>query len=94
MHNGNSLKGAGSSSRISAKFEKSEGEPPLDSPNAITPSTLPAQLEINQEEVEEEEDDRFLFLDTSELHTASGFTCLVYLRIAFLDSKLLCIRVE
>ncbi|KAB1202263.1 hypothetical protein CJ030_MR8G010097 [Morella rubra] len=67
VHNGNSLKGAGSSSRISAKFEKSEGEPPLDSPNAITPSTLPAQLEINQEEVEEEEDDSFLIFPQVEL---------------------------
>ncbi|XP_018843565.2 uncharacterized protein LOC109008070 [Juglans regia] len=56
-HNGVSLNRAGSSSSIRAKFDKFQGE---DSPNTITPSTLPAQPEIIQEDVEEEDDDSCL----------------------------------
>ena len=61
-HNGISLHKAGSSSKICAKFDKFQGETPLDSleVEAVTPSTLPAQPQIVQEEVEE--DDRFCFL--------------------------------
>lgn len=62
-HNGISLHKAGSSSRICAKFDKFQGEPPLDSVEAVTPSTLSAQPQTIQEEVEveeEEEDDSCL----------------------------------
>ena len=66
-HNGISLHKAGSSSKICAKFDKFQGEPPLDSVEAVTPSTLSAQPQTFQEEVEveeeeEEEDDRFSLL--------------------------------
>lgn len=63
-YNGISLSRAGSSSRICAKFDNFEGEPAQDSPKAISPSTLPAEPQAIQEEVEEEEADRFGFLPT------------------------------
>lgn len=59
-HNEISLNRAGLSSRICAKFDKFQGDPPQDSPEAITPSTLPVQPQAVQEEVEEEEDDSCL----------------------------------
>ncbi|XP_075657665.1 uncharacterized protein LOC142627685 [Castanea sativa] len=56
-HYGVSLTKAGSSSRICAKFDKFQDEPPLDSleVEAVTPSTLPAQPQTVQEEVEEDD---------------------------------------
>ncbi|KAE8010199.1 hypothetical protein FH972_006589 [Carpinus fangiana] len=55
-YNGISLSRAGSSSRICAKFENFQGEAAQDSPEAISPSNLPAEPQTIQEEVEEEEE--------------------------------------
>ncbi|XP_062144273.1 uncharacterized protein LOC133851734 [Alnus glutinosa] len=59
-YNGISLSRAGSSSRICAKLDNFQGEPAQDSPKAISPSTLPAEPQAIQEEVEEEEADSCL----------------------------------
>lgn len=86
-HYGVSLTKAGSSSRICAKFDKFQGEPPLDSleVEAITPSTLPAQRQTVQEEVEE--DDRFFSCRHLQLLSLSGYC-------RFLGFKFPSLRVE
>ena len=90
-YNGISLSRAGSSSRICAKFENFQGEAAQDSPEAISPSTLPAEPQTIQEEVEEEEEaDRFGFLPTLTLSLAHLGSLVSYLGIAFLGVKLLC----